>query len=95
MDVRQLNEDQLLELKSEYFDNHRDEYGMIGDCCFYWELDDELIFDEYAGVYFVMDDFFCTAYVPEPEYDSPENIKKCLNCEKADCDNCLKTINGV
>lgn len=34
-------------------------------------------------------------YEPIFDYDTPEEIDRCLNCEKEDCDNCLKTINGV
>ena len=34
-------------------------------------------------------------YEPTFDYDTPEEIQKCLNCTKPECDNCLKTINGV
>lgn len=34
-------------------------------------------------------------YEPIADYDTPEDIQKCLNCQKPECDNCLKTINGV
>lgn len=34
-------------------------------------------------------------YEPNFDYDTPEEIQKCLNCQKPECDNCLKTINGV
>ena len=97
MNVRELTQDQLSELKSDYFYNHLDDYNMIGDCCFYWELSDELIFDYYDGIDFVSDDFGCSAgeYEPTADYDSLEDINKCLNCQKIECDNCLKSINGV
>lgn len=28
-------------------------------------------------------------------YDTPEQIQKCLHCEKSECTNCLRWINGV
>ena len=28
-------------------------------------------------------------------YDSIEDIKKCLSCDKPECTNCLRFINGV
>ena len=28
-------------------------------------------------------------------YDTPEQIKKCLECEKTECDNCLYYANRV
>ena len=34
-------------------------------------------------------------YEPTFDYDTQEEIQMCLNCQKPDCDNCLKTINGV
>lgn len=34
-------------------------------------------------------------YEPIIDYDTPEEIQICLNCKKVECDNCLKTINGV
>lgn len=37
----------------------------------------------------------CYNYEPNFDYDTPEEIEKCLNCQKPDCDNCLKSINGV
>lgn len=64
--------------------------------CF-WDIPNNLLFKVYDGIYFVNDDF-CSGqdeYEPNANYDSLEDINKCLNCQKSDCDNCLKSINGV
>jgi uncharacterized protein (DUF433 family) len=29
------------------------------------------------------------------DYDTPEQIYQCLHCEKEECNNCLRWINGV
>lgn len=29
------------------------------------------------------------------KYDSLEDIKKCLSCDKPECTNCLRWVNGV
>lgn len=96
MTVRELNQDQLNELKDTYFWNNCTEDERCDYCCSS-EIPDEIIFNFYDGIEFVKDDFFCTMnnYEPTADYDSREDIEKCLNCQKADCDNCLKSINGV
>lgn len=30
-----------------------------------------------------------------PQYDTPEQIKQCLNCQKEECNNCLKHVNFI
>ena len=97
MTVKELNQDQLTELKQNYFYNQLTEDERADIYCCYWEIPNEIIFDFYDGIEFVKDDFFCSIdeYEPTFDYDSPEEIQKCLNCQKEDCDNCLKTINGV
>lgn len=97
MNVKELNQNQLTELKQDYFYNHLTEDARSDLYCCYWEISNDIIYDFYYGVEFVNDDFFCSVddYEPTAEYDSPENIEKCLNCQKPDCDNCLKSINGV
>jgi hypothetical protein len=97
MNVKELNQDQLSELKSDYFYNHLTEEEQYNLYCCYWEIPDDIIFNFYDGIDFVTDDFFCTAgnYEPSPDYDSSEDIEKCLNCKKEECTNCLKWVNGV
>ena len=76
MEVRELSKDQLLELKQNYLSKLADEgsYAEICDVDYnepsYWDManadeivPDDVIFREYEGVHFVMDDFFCTASV--------------------------------
>ena len=63
MDVKELSKDQLEELRFAYFytydsDNHY--FGMeFPDG--YQSIPDKIIFDYYEGIYFVNDDFSCTA----------------------------------
>lgn len=101
MTVKQLNQDQLNELKQNYFysDNY-DEKITNADglpVLFSGDIPNEIIYKVYSGINFIKDDFFSSMddYEPSADYDSPEDIKKCLNCQKAECDNCLKSINGV
>ena len=74
MDVRELSKDQMHELKERYLMKLADEgsYAEVMDCDYnepsYWDLanadeivPDDVIFREYDGVWFVPDDFFCTA----------------------------------
>lgn len=66
MDVRQLNRDQLTELKQRMIDEEL--YEKEGRGASYGELaaadslvPDEKVFERYKGTSFVNDDFFCTA----------------------------------
>lgn len=44
----------------------------------------------------VQDDMYINEeYEPTFDYDTDEEIQMCLNCKKVECDNCLKTINGI
>lgn len=66
MDVRELNRDQLNELKSAYFWGEDTleipKYNALGlPALFPGDIPDAVIFDYYAGIYFVNDDFSCTA----------------------------------
>lgn len=59
MQVRELSREQIEELKQTfYYDNN-------GECQLYyvggWEIPDDYIFEWYAGIDFVNDDFWCTA----------------------------------
>lgn len=63
MNVYELNRDQLDELKCAYFWNEDplpcfDHLGR--PALFALDLADELIFEHYAGIDFVPDDFFCS-----------------------------------
>ena len=71
MDVRELNKDQMLELKQRYLNQLADEgnyaevLGVDYDEPSYWDLahadeivPDDVIFRQYEGVLFVPDDFF-------------------------------------
>ena len=49
------------------------------------------MFDDYNN----LDNDYEPDYEPDITYDSPNEIQMCLNCQKPDCDNCLKAINGV
>lgn len=73
MNVRELNKDQMLELKQNYLTKLADEgsYAEVMNCDYnepsYWDLanaddivPDDVIFREYDNVFFVPDDFFCT-----------------------------------
>lgn len=101
MTVKDLNQEQLNELKQNYFysDYYDEKITTTAGLpvLFSADIPDHIIYKIYNGVEFVKEDFFCSIddYTPTADYDSPEDIKKCLNCQKADCDNCLKTINGV
>ena len=76
MNVRDLSREQLAELKQNYLEQLANEgsYAEILDCDYdepsYWDLahadeivPDDVVFENYAGVCFVRDDFFCTATV--------------------------------
>lgn len=76
MDVRELSKDQMLELKQNYLTKLADEgsYAEVMNCDYnepsYHDLanadeivPDDVIFREYEGIHFVMDDFWCTASV--------------------------------
>lgn len=62
MTVRELNREQLDELKVSYV---FDQFKKIGECPAYsdiinaTEISDEVIFEAYDGIEFVEDDFFC------------------------------------
>ena len=65
MTVRELNRDQLTELKQRMVDDEINEtegrsasYGELADA---ESIPDEKVFEHYAGTEFVEDDFFCTA----------------------------------
>lgn len=60
MDVRELSRDQLDELKQNYvFESGKNlSYEELADSI---NIPDEVIFEYYAGVDFVMGDFWCTA----------------------------------
>ena len=71
MKVTELTREQLHELKCDELCRRYDEQG---DSPSYYELafadeiiSDDEIYDEYAGVYFVNDDFGCTAGMEEAE----------------------------
>lgn len=66
MDVRELNRDQLDELKAAYFWGEDTleipKYNALGlPALFPGDIPDAVILDYYAGIYFVNDDFSCTA----------------------------------
>ena len=74
MDVRELNRDQMIELKQRYLEQLADEgsyaevMGVDYDEPSYWDVamadeivPDDVIFRAHEGVSFVPDDFFCTA----------------------------------
>ena len=76
MEVYELNKEQMLELKQRYLTQLADEgsYAEILDVDYnepsYWDMinadeivPDDVVFENYAGVCFVRDDFFCTAEV--------------------------------
>lgn len=101
MTVKELNQDQLEELKQNYFysDDYNEKITTAAGLpvLFSGDIPNEIIYKVYSGIEFVNDDFFSSVddYEPTAEYDSLEDINKCLNCKKIDCDNCLKSINGV
>ena len=53
MTVRELNREQLDELKNSYFWTVKNEY-MHPEC-----IPDDAIYDYYSWIHFVEDDFFC------------------------------------
>lgn len=55
MDVTELNQNQIDELKLKYLYAVDNEYTSIE------EISNEVIFRYYSGIYFVNDDFSCTA----------------------------------
>lgn len=66
MTVRELNRDQLTELKERMVDDEISEaegrsasYGELADAG--ESVPDEKVFEKYEGADFVPDDFFCTA----------------------------------
>lgn len=72
MDVRELNRDEITELKQSYLTKLEAEgsYAEVMGCDYdepsYWDIanadeivPDDVIFREYEGVQFVKDDFFC------------------------------------
>ena len=96
MTVKELNQDQLDELKQAYICEmiENPSYSELAEAV---NISNEFIYHHYDGYIFSSDDFCCSCgeYEPTADYDSLEDINKCLNCQKEDCDNCLKTINGV
>ena len=54
MDVRELNKDQIDELKSTYL------YDVENDYTCAKEIPNEVIFNHFSGINFVNDDFACT-----------------------------------
>jgi len=65
MTVHELNRDQLDELKNNYFWGEETinipKYNSIGlPTLFPGDIPDSVIYDYYAGIDFVDDDFFCT-----------------------------------
>lgn len=59
MNVRELNQNQLNELKVRYIFEH-DPNPSWGDVEFAKNVPNEVIFKEYDGIYFVEEDFFCS-----------------------------------
>lgn len=76
MNVRDLSREQLTELKQRYLTQLADKgsYSEVLDVDYdepsYWDLanadeivPDDVVFEKYADISFVKDDFFCTAAV--------------------------------
>ena len=67
MDVKNLNREELVELKERYYTGLLDRKGespSYGELAAIDDLvDDDTIFEVYAGVDFVEDDFFCSCGV--------------------------------
>ena len=76
MNVRDLSREQLTELKQNYLEQLANEgtYSEVLSCDHnepsYWDMinadeivPDDVIFENYADICFVRDDFFCTAEV--------------------------------
>ena len=65
MTVRELNRDQLTELKqhmvSDEIYNTEERTASYGELAEAESIPDEKVFEHYAGTEFVEDDFFCTA----------------------------------
>jgi len=61
MDVTELNRDQLDELKWDYYYGDNYDPKIVGEnglpILFPADIPDEIIFDVYAGIYFVEEDF--------------------------------------
>ena len=60
MTVQELTRDELIELKQKYYIDYRDDspsYGELADVDTL--VTDEEVYEEYADVDFVKDDFFC------------------------------------
>lgn len=56
MDVTELNENQLEELKSAYF------YSVENDYDYVYAVPNEVIYEHFSGICFTEDDFCCTAH---------------------------------
>ena len=67
MDVEELNEDELWELKDKLFWNYEDEYltdeqiAIINNALDPDDIPNELVFEVFDGYSFVEDDFWCNA----------------------------------
>ncbi len=72
--VTELNREQLTELKQRYYSEKMDAKGEGVSYGELFEIDDLVsdneIFEEYEGVDFHNDDFFCTAGLPEDKEDA-------------------------
>ena len=61
MTVKELTRDQLNELKSAFFWQEETMHLVPANCWDETDIPDELIFEHYANICFVDDDFFCSA----------------------------------
>lgn len=103
MNVRELNQDQLNELKFNYFYGDYYDEKIVNDAglpiLFAADIPNWIIYALYDGIDFVMDDFSCMAGIDENDFiygaDPIEDIYQCLCCEKEYCNNCLRFKNGV
>lgn len=58
MDVRELNKDQLEQLKCNYFYQLEEaDPDVLEGIAFYQDIPDEVIYEHYKGITFVPDDF--------------------------------------
>lgn len=95
MTVYELSRDQLDELKEHYFWGeetvHIPKFNHLGlPALFAGDIPDNVIFDYYAGIDFVNDDFCCTA---EKITYNPNNCK--MNCDCCTLSgNCIKELWG-
>lgn len=62
MTVRDLNQNQLDELKNNYFYSHldNDNSSQCDGYDFSYDIPNEVIYQEYDGIEFTEDDFFCS-----------------------------------